>query len=143
MSKAKLIETHRGVVHPWLCDALGHLTTRNYMAMFDDAGWHLLLALGLSPGGMLQQKRSWADVRHEIEYLRELTEGELVLIRSTPVKVGGKSLTYRHEMSNAESGGVCATMTVTAVYFDLDQRKAIPIDETLRQKIESWLVAAA
>ena len=42
----KMIECYRGVVHPWLCDAMGHLTTRHYVGMFDDAGYHLLAALG-------------------------------------------------------------------------------------------------
>jgi acyl-CoA thioester hydrolase len=142
MPDTKPIETYRGVVHPWLCDALGHLTTRNYVAMFDDAGWHLLLALGFSPGRMMREKLGWADVRHEIEYVHELTEGELVLVRSSPVKVGNKSLTYKHEMSNAESSVVCASMVATAVYFDLKERKAIPIDDAMRQQIEAWLAAA-
>ena len=27
---------HKGVAHPWQCDVLGHLTTRFYVAMFDE-----------------------------------------------------------------------------------------------------------
>lgn len=36
-----MLPVYRGVVHPWLCDAMGHLTTRHYLAMFDDAIYHL------------------------------------------------------------------------------------------------------
>ena len=28
--QAKARETYRGVVHPWQCDVMGHLTTRFY-----------------------------------------------------------------------------------------------------------------
>jgi len=31
---------HFGVAHPWLCDSMGHLTSRHYVAMFDDASYH-------------------------------------------------------------------------------------------------------
>ena len=33
----------KSVAHPWMCDVLGHLTTRHYVAMFDDAAYHLSL----------------------------------------------------------------------------------------------------
>ena len=39
---------HYGVAHPWLCDALGHLNTRNYHAMYDDALFVLLAIIGQS-----------------------------------------------------------------------------------------------
>ena len=47
--EAAMMECYRGVVHPWLCDAMGHMTTRHDMAMFDDGSYHLLAALGFEP----------------------------------------------------------------------------------------------
>ena len=43
------IECYRGVVYPWLCDSMGHMTTRHYTAMFDDASYHMFAALGFTP----------------------------------------------------------------------------------------------
>ena len=40
----------RAVVHPWLCDMMGHLTTRHYVGMFDDAAYALFAqATGAGP----------------------------------------------------------------------------------------------
>jgi acyl-CoA thioester hydrolase len=39
-----MLSVHKNVMHPWMCDAMGHLTTRFYLALFDDASYHLLLA---------------------------------------------------------------------------------------------------
>ena len=39
---AFMILVQKVVVHPWMCDVLDHLITRHYMAMFDDASYHLL-----------------------------------------------------------------------------------------------------
>lgn len=139
MAGNKSIEAFRGVAHPWLCDVMGHLTTRHYMAMFDDAGWHLLLALGFSATTMKRDRLGWADVRHEIEYTHEVPEGELVVVEASLERVGNKSLTYRLEMKNAETGTLCATLTGTTVRFHLDERKAVPLEPALREKAESWI----
>ena len=40
-----MISVQKCVAHPWMCDVLGHLTTRFYVGMFDDASYHLLHAV--------------------------------------------------------------------------------------------------
>ncbi len=139
MPEPKFLETYRGVVHPWLCDAMGHLTTRHYMAMFDDAAWHMMLQLGDQPHRARENQLGWADVRHEIEYFHELPVGTLVIVRSALLRLGGKSVTCKYEMHNAESHELCAAMTATSVRFDLKARAAIPVEPELRQKMEVWL----
>ena len=37
-----MIPVQKSVAHPWMCDVLGHMTTRHYVAMFDDAAYHML-----------------------------------------------------------------------------------------------------
>ena len=37
-----MLSVYRGVAHPWLADVMGHMTTRHYVAMFDDASYHFL-----------------------------------------------------------------------------------------------------
>ena len=34
-----MIPVHTAVAHPWLCDIMGHMTTRHYTAIFDDASY--------------------------------------------------------------------------------------------------------
>ena len=33
---------YKGVSHPAMCDIMGHMTTRHYIAMFDDGSYHFL-----------------------------------------------------------------------------------------------------
>ncbi len=131
--------TYRGVVYPWQCDAMGHLTTRYYMAMFDEAAWHFLHEAGFDASTMHETNIGWADVRHEIEYLRELREGELVLIESMPVRVGNKSIMYQLEMKTVRDGETCARLTATSVQFDLEERRAIPVLPQVRERLLAWL----
>jgi acyl-CoA thioester hydrolase len=137
MSEAKI--TYRGVIYPWQCDAMGHFTTRHYMAMFDEAGWHFLYEIGFDPAWLTERNIGWADVRHEIEYLRELQQGELIVIESKPLKVGNKSIQYQMEMKSVTDGEVCARMTGTCVQFDLLERCAVPVLPEIRERMNAWL----
>lgn len=127
-----MIETFRGVAHPWLCDAFGHLNTRHYVAMFDDASFHFFSALGFSMERGKVERRGWADVRAELEFADEVPFGALVVVRTGVVKVGGKSLTYRHEMRSADDGRLHATMQTVTVYFDLEARRSTDIPDAIR-----------
>lgn len=127
------METHRGVVYPWLCDSMGHMNTQFYAAMYDQATFHFLSAL--APYATLASSgRGWADVRQVVEYKHEARSGALVVIRSTLTRVGTKSVTYIHEMRNVETDVVHSTSEQVTVLFDLKARKAIEIDEEIRTR---------
>ena len=132
-----MLTVYKGVVHPWLCDAMGHLTTRHYMGMFDDASYHLLRELFgyAGPFGAFEGK-GWADVKHVIEYKGEVAAGALVEVRGALVKLGGKSLTVRFEMVNLATNEVAATMEAVTAFFDLAARKAIPLTDAMRKSAE-------
>ena len=73
-----MLVTYKGMAHPWLCDVMGHLTTRHYVAMFDDASYHLLLEIfDWSASSVAEDGLGWADVRHVIEYQAEVSSGDL------------------------------------------------------------------
>jgi acyl-CoA thioester hydrolase len=130
----------RAVVHPWLCDMMGHLTTRHYVGMFDDAAYALFAqATGWNADDPAFAGMGWADVRHEIEYKDEVPAGALVEIFGTITRVGNSSLETRYEMRRASTGAVAATILAKTVFFDLKQRKASPLTEAMRQGIERFL----
>ncbi len=64
------IETFRGVAHPWLCDVFERLSTRHQMAMFDDAGFHLLHAIAPDAATLAAERTGWADVRLKVDLIR-------------------------------------------------------------------------
>ena len=60
---------HKGIVHPWFCDVMGHMNVRHYMSMFDDASYQLLAeAAGWHVGAEAWKGKGWADVNHSIDY---------------------------------------------------------------------------
>ena len=126
------VVTYAGVVHPWMCDTMGHLNVRHYVAMFDDASFQLL--------GRVTGKEDpeaglgWADVRMEIDYKHETPVGTLVTIRSRVEKVGASSLTYAHEMSGTLDGVVHALMRTVTVRFDLRRRGKVELDPATRER---------
>lgn len=130
-----MISVHRGVAHPWQCDVLGHLTTRYYVGMFDDASYHFFYEIfGWVGASNSSGKLGWVDVNHNINYQAEARAGDLLEVRAKLTKVGGKSIQASYEMKNLKSGEVAATLDAVYVLFDLDDRKAVAIDDRLRSQ---------
>lgn len=125
-----MIETYRGVVFPWLCDQQGHLTTSQYMLMFDVASYHLLdhLTRGLDEPSTL----SWADVRHEVDYRAEVKVGALVVVRSMVARLGGKSITHSHLLQSTDGTVTHAALLATTVRFDTAARQGVTISAAVR-----------
>ena len=132
---------YKGVVHPWLCDMMGHFTTRHYIAMFDDASYQLMAeAVGWDLSSEEWKGTGWADVRHEIDYVGELLASDLVEINGGIKKIGNSSLTTYFEMRNKLTGKLAATLTAKTVYFDLEARKSTPITDKMRERMAPYVV---
>jgi acyl-CoA thioesterase FadM len=138
-----MIETARSVAHPWLCDVMGHLSTPHYLAIFDIGTYHLFAAANASPAKTIKTGLGWADVRHEIDYKSEVKAGSLLLVKSAVVRVGGKSVTHRHEMLDVDDGTLKATLLAVTVAFDLAARAAMTIPDPQRAGFTALLETAA
>jgi len=125
-------ETLRTYVQPWHCDEMGHMNVRHYLGMFDDAGFVLLAMIG----HVTDESYGWADVQHRLRYLEETPQGTAVVVTSELVKLGTKSVTLLHRMTDAVSGRVQAEAETVTVYFDLKARKAAPIPDRYRAMLE-------
>jgi len=135
--------TFSGVAHTWLCDEMGHMNTRNYVGMFDDAMQHFMLLLGHNAMVDGERRLGWADVRHEIDYKAEVPEGALVHVDCEALRVGTSSITYRQTMVLSESGEVAAVNKATSVLFDLKQRGTAPIPDVIREKVQPYMAEDA
>jgi acyl-CoA thioester hydrolase len=117
---------------------MGHMTTRHYVAMFDDASYHCLYRLFGWTGKEAQSSNlGFADVKHTIEYLDEVHEGDLIEIRGELIKLGGKSVTIQYEMRRATNQTLVATLESISVLFDTKERRAVAIPDEYRAKAES------
>jgi acyl-CoA thioester hydrolase len=135
-----ILVVNKSIAQPWECDVMGHMTTRFYVAMFDDASYHFLFTVfGWTIAGHEARKFGWADVRHVIEYKSEVSAGDVLEIRARLQKIGGKSITVLYEMLDLAKDEVVATQESICVYFDLEARQAIPITEAMRERAQQYL----
>ena len=143
MPEAPALRVHTGIAQPWQCDVLGHLTTRFYVALFDEASYHFLFELfGWSGASDDAGRRAFVDARHEIDYRQEVRAGTLLEIHARLERVGNKSLVARYAMRRrgGESETV-ATLRATYVLFDLEARRALALDDELRRRAQAHLPA--
>jgi acyl-CoA thioester hydrolase len=134
--------TYRGTVYPWQCDHVGHMNIMWYVGKFDEANWNLFARIGLTPTYLRESGRGMAGVQQNITYRRELLPGDIVEIKSVMLEIGGKSIRFRHEMRNAETGEIAAVCEITAVHLDRQARKSVPFPDAVRTLVESELAIA-
>ena len=129
-----MVVVQKSVAHPWMCDVLGHMTTRHYVAMFDDAAYHMLYEVfGWTGSSDDDNKIAWADVNHAIDYKSEVSAGDILEIEAKLTKIGNKSITIYYEMKNLGKNEVAASLQVISVLFDLESRESVKISEELKQ----------
>lgn len=120
------ILTGVSVVYPWHCDHMGHMNVMWYTGKFDEATWHLLALIGLTPSYLRDQKRGMVAVQQETTYKRELVAGDLIAIHSGVLEIRQKVIRFYHEMLHVETRELAAKTTLTGVHLDTETRKSCP-----------------
>jgi acyl-CoA thioester hydrolase len=126
--------TYKGTVYPWHCDEMGHMNVMWYVGKFDEATRHFFHALGLSSAFLRENKRGMAAVEQTIQYRRELLPGDIVTVHSVLLEIKDKSVRFAHEMRNADTDEVAATITLTGVHIDTVARRACAFPSDIREK---------
>ena len=135
------METYRAVVFPWHCDHLGHMNVRWYGHFFDDGGWHLWSQIGVSHVTFKERGIATVVASIKTDFHQETGAGDLLLVKSAFTRIGDKSITMSQRMTNAETGVLCATQDVVEVFFDFAERKAAPMPDDIREKLNEVVVA--
>lgn len=134
LATASPILTSLGVVYPWQCDHMGHMNVMWYTGKFDEATWHLLALIGLTPSYLRDRKRGMVAVQQEITYKRELVAGDLITIQSGVLEMREKVIRFYHEMLNAETRELAARTTLTGVHLDTESRKSCPFPAEILER---------
>ncbi len=121
------IETYRGFVYPWVIDHVGHMNVQSYVGRFDEASWHFLAHLGLTPSVLKANKRGLVALDQRTQFKHEVLAGSLIDVRSELLEINTKTIRYRHTMRNSETGEDVATMELLVAYIDTAARKARPL----------------
>jgi len=130
--------TFESRILPGMCDMNGHLNVAFYAQFFDGACWAFLELLG---GVVHAGATGWADVQHTTRFLKEVSAGSRVNIRSQVSKVGQSSVVTEHHLFADDEAEPSATIEIATVRFDLENRTAIPLEPALRTALEDRLDA--
>lgn len=135
------IVTYRGTVFPWHCDHMGHMNVMWYVGKFDEATWHLMAAIGVTPSYIRETQSGMAGVQQNITYRREVFAGAIVEIRSHVVSVGERKIVFVHEMFDVENNEPCALCELTAVHIDRVTRRAKPFPPDVQRAAEAVILS--
>src|SRR5262245_14861309 len=92
----------------------------------------IMVRLGLGPEEIRRRQISFAVVRAETDFQRELRPGDVMALESTVLALGEKSATFHHRLKDAATGNIAMTTVFKCVLLDLEKRKAATIPEDIR-----------
>lgn len=130
-------DLYRGIVMPAQCDIYGHMNVRYYSACFDEAAWHIPRMAGLSLEDIRARGLGTVVATLSIDFLHEIRAGQLALIQGAVTRVGTKSFGHEMRLFEADSMRHCATQKTVEVCFDTGARKAVPLPEDVRTKLQA------
>ena len=133
-------ETYRGFVYPWSIDHVGHMNVASYTGRFDEATWHFLAKLGLTPGFLRRAGRAAVAVDQKTQYKREVLAGTLLHVTTELQEIGRKSIRFIHRMYDSESDAEVASTELVGVYFDTERRAAVELPEMVRERARDLLM---
>jgi acyl-CoA thioester hydrolase len=120
---------------------MGHMNVMWYVGKFDEATWHLVGAIGITPSYIRDTQSGMAGVQQNITYKRELFAGAIVEIRSRIISVGERKILFVHEMFDVERNEPCALCELTAVHIDRVTRRAKPFPPEVRRAAEKMILS--
>jgi len=127
---AKVFETYRGFVYPWMIDHVGHMNVQFYVGRFDEASWHFLARLGFGPARLKDTQRAFVGGEQQIEYKREVKSGTLIHVVTELLEIKRKTVRYVHRMYDTEADQLVASMNLLAIYFDTEARKSAELPQS-------------
>ena len=122
--------TYRGTVRAEELDRLGHMNVQHYMGRISEAGFAVMEKIGLGAASA-HGRKALSMLRCEIDFRRELTEGEAARIETTMQAVGTKSLTFGHRLVVEADGTLAMEAKIVAVCVDLDTRRSAPLPDAV------------
>ncbi len=129
------MESYRGQVLMRECDLLGHMNIQYYGSRISVAMCNMFYAIGLDPDDLKNGKRGLAVVHQDSRYVAELHAGDIIHMESAVVGSSEKTVTFDHRLYNSVDDGLVFSSRMVSAYMDLESRKAIPLSDTIRQKL--------
>jgi YbgC/YbaW family acyl-CoA thioester hydrolase len=122
-------------VRSYELDGLGHLNHAVFLSYFEQARFDALEGAGVSPRMMREEGWGVMVVRVEVDFRRELRQGEWVRIRTGVESMRNSSMVLTQVMEKEATGETSAEARVVAVWVRLGGgpiRIPAPVREALR-----------
>jgi len=120
-----------GMFHAWDCDHYGHVNSRAYAGLFDDAISAFWSGIGAALSGIVP-----VTAQMLTRFQSEALPGTSVRIEVSVLRLGNKSAVLLFSMSDP-SRVQLATCEVVEVFFDTTSRKSAEIPEAIRSALEA------
>ena len=116
----------RGVVHPWMCDAMGHMNNAVYATMIEQARLAFLTPNGAPVESMIL-------ARLEIDFRSPVELGETIEIAVTPARVGTKSFDLDYVLRAADR--VVAEAKTVLVAYDYATGSSVELPDEWKERL--------
>lgn len=113
-----------------------HISNLNILAWFEDARSFLTNLFQSNEKGIIKTYAIIANI--DVNFSAEVHYGKDVQISSGIARLGNTSCTIYQEAK--QQGVLVASVKVTLVNFDKEQRQSILISKELREKLSVWQV---
>ena len=124
-------------------DENGHMNVRWYMAVFDDAGYPFVAALGLTPEYHAANGSGGFDLEHHLHYLREIHIGDTVAVYVRVLARTAKRMHYMMFLVNETRGTLAATFECINSFADLRQRRTTAYPPEIADRIDAQIARDA
>jgi acyl-CoA thioester hydrolase len=114
-------------VRHYECDAYGHVNHANYVRYMQEAAFDASAAAGFDMDWYAENGRYWLILETDITYLRPLTYGDTVIIKTWVADFRRIRSRRAYEFRLADSGEVVATAMTDWVYLDTDTQRPVTI----------------
>ena len=115
-------------------DMFGHVNNARYIEFLEWDRVQMAADLGVDFMGMVAEGIGPAVVHLEINYRKEASMGDILIIRSQPIEIkNGKVGIIKQTITNKKTGEIICDALVTFVMFDLRQRKSVPMPESMKK----------
>ena len=118
-------------VRSWALDLYGQVSNYKFMEFLEEARWNHFHGL-FESGMFLDLGLAFVLVNVNVNYSRAAYLGEILDIETHISRIGEKSITLAHKVTNRGSGKEVLDGEVTFVVKDLEKGVAVPITGRMR-----------
>jgi len=137
MAKKKVL-TYKGAVATWECDSNGHMNVMYYINKYELAGRNFFIEAGITKQFMKDHNLGIAVVEQVVKYQKEVFEDDILYIESTVEELSNKVMTFFHVLKDGATHEISGSMIAKTVLFDKTKRKAIPVPEAIKDKLNKF-----